>query len=117
MSERLLEQKVRQLFSGEVGAEVLRILERYRGPERVRVQLAVLKCAGNDSEQVRARIEQATQDYRDILASAEYPRQMSIPASEFAAMPPREKRALLQADRDEYRSWLDGGSDDDDEPS
>lgn len=113
MNARLLEQKVEQLFSGAVAAEVRQILEQYSGPERVRVQLAVLKYAGGALEKVRQGVEQAARDYRDILAWAEYPRQMAISASELAAMPPAAKKALRKADRDEYRSWLGEGSPDD----
>lgn len=113
MNARLLRNKVMQLFSGELAAEVMQILARYGGPERVRVQLGVLKCAGGDLEKVRQGVQLATQDYRDIIACAEYPRRMAISGREFAAMTPRAKRALLKADRDEYQSWLDGDSHDD----
>jgi hypothetical protein len=109
MSERMLKQKVKQLFPDEMAEEVFRILDGYSGPERERVQLAVLKCAGTDHEKVREGIELASQDYRDILAFTEYPRQMAIPPNSFLAMSPGEKQVLLQADRDEYHSWLEGG--------
>ncbi len=116
MNARRLEQKVRALFAGEVVAEVLQALEGYDGPERVRVQLGVLRCAGGDLERVRQFVASARLDYRDVLAFAEYPRQMALSASEFAALPPRARRALLGADRDAYEAWL-AGEPPDDEPA
>ena len=52
MSDPLLAKKVGQLFPDD-RAEVLRLLEQYQGPDRVRVQLAVLKQAGGDSGDIQ----------------------------------------------------------------
>ena len=115
MSDPLLAKKVGQLFPDD-RAEVLRLLEQYQGPDRVRVQLALLKQAGGDLERLRVGLEMAGRDYRDILGLAEFPRQMAISASELAALDPKARRAMLEADHGEYQSWLEAGSRDDDEP-
>lgn len=116
MSDPLLARKVGQLFPDD-RAEVLRWLEQYNGPERVRVQLAVLKQAGGNLEGLQAGLEMAERDYRDILGLAEFPRQMAISASEFAALDPEARRAMADADHSEYQSWLEAGSRGDDELS
>jgi hypothetical protein len=52
---------------------VLTALERYSGPERQRVQLAILVLASRDVEALEQLIDDANLDYRDVLYWAEYP--------------------------------------------
>lgn len=70
--------------------------------EPARVRLAILKLAGADAEKVAYYLGQARQDYRDVLAWAEYPREMREPPGGGPAI---EK--LRRADREEYERWLD----------
>ena len=84
------------------------VLERY-GTEKYesetdRVRLAVLKLSGDrpDLKDLSRLVQSAKEDYRDIIAWAEYPRQIkhgSVKDSE-------ERRRLAEADRDEYQTWL-----------
>jgi len=69
-----------------------------------RVRLAVLKLAGPDLDKLRQFVDSACTDYRDVLAYAEYPEQMS--------RPPRDANAgVLQRDRQQYEDWLNGDDD------
>jgi len=71
--------------------------------EPARVRLAVLKISGGDLELLRSNVATAKQDYRDILAYAEYPRQMGQDSWKLS---PAQNRALVAADRREYEGWL-----------
>ena len=71
--------------------------------EPARVRLAVLKISGGDPELIQRNIATAKQDYRDILAYAEYPRQMGQDSWKLST---DQNRALVVADRQEYEAWL-----------
>ena len=53
--------------------EAVRLLARYQGRERPRVQLAILALAEGDMDDVRKLVQVAREDYRDVLYWAEYP--------------------------------------------
>lgn len=76
--------------------------EKYeKEPDRVR--LAILKLSGSDLEQIKRTTNIAKQDYRDVLAWAEYPRQSKI----IQRLPEGpEKQKIVKADRAEYEEWL-----------
>jgi len=74
-----VERVVRGDFPPDRVPEVLAILNEY-GTERWhhepdRVRLAALKIAAGRLEELRIQIKNAKTDYRDVLASAEYPPQ------------------------------------------
>lgn len=79
--------------------EALEALSAYTGPEIVRVQLGMLKNSNEDIKKLRDQSELARLDYRDVLAWAEYPRQMSVP-------PGQATTEMIRADRDNYEEWL-----------
>lgn len=105
--EKTLSRKIESLFQdAQEKAEVRRILETYGiedyEKETSRVKLAILKLAGPDQNKIRKYTLMAKQDYRDVIAWAEYPRQskkLSIPDSQ-------KKKKIIQADREEYKTWL-----------
>jgi hypothetical protein len=73
--------------------------------EKVRVQLAILKLAAGRLDQLRSHLEMAKQDYRDVLAYAEYPQYMrAVPPSEKIESPRREQ--IIGQDWTEYQEWL-----------
>lgn len=94
-------------FSPGDRAEALRLLAGYgteswhREPDRVR--LAILKLSGGRLDRLRAHLETAKKDYRDVIASAEYPAYMDT-IQPSAAGSPAAQRAIL-ADREQYASW------------
>lgn len=63
----------------------------------------MLKISGGDLNLIRKNIATAKQDNRDILAYAEYPRQMGQDSWKLS---PVQNRALVAADLKEYEEWL-----------
>jgi len=102
-----LSRKLSSLFKDEnLRKDVVELLENYgkgnHEQEVPRVRLAVLKLANTDINEIRKYVGKAKQDYRDILAWAEYPRQ-----SKKWSMPDgSKKKTLIEADRVEYEEWL-----------
>ena len=104
-----VERVVRRDFPAERVAEVLGILNEYGTEswqrELDRVRLAALKLAAGDIEQLRRRVDTARQDYRDVLAYAEYPGYMSrVPGP--GTRPPDEVQRIIDADWKQYQEWL-----------
>jgi len=90
-------------------AVLLAVLDEYGGEswhrERERVQMAILKLAGGDGERLRHYVKSAWEDYRDVLAWAEYPgyaREVPGPG----ALPPEETQRIIAADWAQYQAWL-----------
>jgi hypothetical protein len=68
-------------FSGAAQANVLALLRQYKGPETPRVHRALLVLCGGQVRKLKAMIDTANADYRDVLYFAEYPFD-STPGSE-----------------------------------
>jgi hypothetical protein len=73
--------------------------------ERERVQLAILKLSGGDVEKLREQVRIAKEDYRDVLAYAEYPLEME---SDTEKMSPGKVEKIRRKDRKQYLEWLKG---------
>ena len=104
----LLRAKIAQVFPDRDAAEILAVLDRYgtepHEPEPDRVQLAILKlCDEEGHDDPMHYVEAAKQDFRDVLAWAEYPNQMRRPAT----IAPKERAKLMRRDEAQYRAWLD----------
>lgn len=103
--KRLVVAKIAQIFTQAERVEVLRLLAQYgQEPyerERERVHLAILKLCGGDKSQLQGLVEAAKVDYRDVLAWAEYPRQIRSGSASSAAF-----GEIIKADRKEYLDWL-----------
>ena len=104
----LLQTKLLKLFPDPEKRNAAEAALRQYGTESyenepTRVRLAVLKISGGDLDLIRKNIATAKQDYRDILAYAEYPRQMGQDSWKLS---PAQNRALVAADRQEYEEWL-----------
>ncbi len=72
--------------------------------EPVRVWLAVLKLADGRLDRLRRAIDQADEDYRDVLSAAEYPlyaRRVSPTAGTSPAID-----AIAEEDTRRYSEWL-----------
>jgi hypothetical protein len=103
----LLERKLEVMFPDDfTRRRVRKILQDYgremheREPERVR--LAILKLAGAELRSVEKYTGYAREDYRNILAWAEYPRQ----AQQWVMPDAVEKQKMIEADLAEYENWL-----------
>jgi hypothetical protein len=104
----ILQSKLRKLFPNPYRRSAAEATLRRYGTESyenepTRVRLAVLKISGGDLDLIRKNIATAKQDYRDILAYAEYPRQMG---QDSWKLPPAQNGALVAADLKEYEEWL-----------
>jgi len=73
-----------------------------------RVRLAVLKLAGGDLQALRREIDVAKSDYRDVLASAEYPEYLQK-VSPSGGLAEEERERIIRADWTQYQSWLNRG--------
>lgn len=101
-----VERIVGRDFAPEQFAPVMDILNEYGSKnwhcECPRVQLAVLKLASGKIEDLRRYIEAAKSDYRDVLASAEYPAYFQH--GTFASEAEREN--IIETDWHQYEAWL-----------
>ena len=105
----ILEAKLAKMFpDAAVRVQIENELNRYGlekyERERTRVQLAILKVAGISFEQIKKWTDIAKQDYRDVLASAEYPNQLTAPTWRFTAP---ERKAIEDKDAEQYRRWIE----------
>ena len=69
-----------------------------------RVRMAALRLAEGNIERLRHFVECANEDYRDVLAWAEYPNAMRGPAG--SAPNSDERIKANQADWRQYHDWL-----------
>jgi hypothetical protein len=107
-------RKVRDSFPECEHASVLRLLDTYPGdtPEgRARVQLAIVKLAKGDVADLAGWVDVARRDFRDVLASAEYPRQVKLAFVDLDRLSAADRARIVADDRAEYFAWLnpDGG--------
>ena len=71
--------------------------------EPTRVRLAALKLADGDVGRLTAELENAKNDYRDILGSAEYPSYMDHYDKDVTDF---EKQQIIESDWRQYQTWL-----------
>jgi hypothetical protein len=105
-----VERVVRRDFTTEQFAVVMAMLNEYGSErwhhEQPRVRLAALKQANGSVEALRACVNAAKADYRDVLSWAEYPaysRNVSgvrIPTTE------KERQQIIADDWAQYEMWL-----------
>ena len=103
----LLECKLEVMFPEDfTRRRVRKILQDYgsgmQEREHDRVRLAILKLAGAELRSVEEYTGYAREDYRTILAWAEYPRQ----AQQWVMPEADEKQKMVEADLAEYEEWL-----------
>lgn len=103
-----VERVVRRDFPSGQYEDVMSVLAEYgetwhREPDRV--QLAVLKLAAGKLDALRQNIKIAKEDYRDVLAGAEYPAYMEKTSSD-PGLSPAERRKIMDEDWRQYESWL-----------
>lgn len=102
-----VERIARRDFPPGVVSEVLAILREYGTEdwegEPVRVRLAVLRLAAGDLEHLRYEMDRAKRDYRDVLASAEYPGYAQCKVKELS---PEDRKRIIDTDWRQYQQWL-----------
>jgi hypothetical protein len=101
--EKLL-AKIRQAFPDADPADIRRQLDEYTGPERPRVQLAIVKLSDEDGrDSPKHYVDAALTDYRDVLAWAEYPQQLR---PDWFTLSVTDRAKITKADRQQYVRWL-----------
>jgi hypothetical protein len=73
--------------------------------EPARVRLAILKLAQGNLKSLRAALKTANEDFRDVLAYAEYPAYLQDVNPSDAD--PAKRRRAIDADWQQYRGWLE----------
>jgi hypothetical protein len=94
----------KQCFPNEDQGKIMGILDLYHGPEKERVQIAILKLSGGDLESLREHVEIAKSDFRDVLAYAEYPEEMIKDTWKMSDK--EEVKRIRERDRQQYIDWL-----------
>lgn len=101
-----LELKLATVFTSEkdrnAARDLLSTLSKVN--ESDRVAMACLKLSGCDLPRLEQIVSGAITDYRDILAWAEYTRQMGLGPS----APPADQARARREDMEEYSRWLKG---------
>ncbi len=105
---------IRRDFPEENPSELLAALSRYGTEkyhsEKHRVHAAILKLSNGNRERVDHFVQNAMNDFRDILMPAELPDysnlMFGLGPREFAKRPIEEIKAIAQNDRDQYIKWL-----------
>lgn len=106
---RDLERKLTELFPNDGLRNAARAaLSRYGRQnwhaEIDRVRLAILKLAGGDLTAIDKGVDAADVDYRDTLASAEYPA-YSLLRPGIDPLEP-EAQSAIESDRRQYLEWI-----------
>lgn len=105
-----VERIARRGFSDEQFSSVITLLKEYGTEawhrECPRVQLAALKLADGSLEKLRAQIETAKRDYRDVVAVAEFPAYCKVGFSRIRKLPVDERLRIIKADWSQYDEWL-----------
>ncbi len=112
-SRAIVRKKVQEYWPDDVD-ETMAILDRFGDSAsanvgRARVQLAVLKLANGSCRAPQDYVDLAIQDYRDVLASAEYPREMNASHLARTDLSPQQQKQLetiRKLDRQQYLTWL-----------
>jgi hypothetical protein len=105
-------EKIAQYWPDVDPQEVMNVLDKYgvesheRG--RARVQLAILKLSEGERERLKELVGIAKRDFRDVLAYAEYPEEMSIGFIGVSQLSSIEVKELRKRDKEQYLNWLDG---------
>jgi hypothetical protein len=105
----LVLEKIKQCFPSEDPQEIIAILDEYgtepHERERERVQIAVLKLSVENMDHLHEHVAMAKRDYRDILAYAEYPEEMSN--STWKIGDQETVNNIRKRDRQQYLRWLE----------
>lgn len=112
-SRVIVRKKVQQYWPDDVD-HMMAILDRFGGSSRAkvgraRVQLALLKLANGSCHALQNYIDLAIRDYRDVLAWAEYPRQLKachLARKDLSPQQQKELETIRKLDREQYLTWL-----------
>lgn len=103
---------IRREFQQHDVDRILGILDNYGSEEwqrrggTDRVLLAILKLSSGDVDRLRDLVKTACNDFRDVIAPAEYPRFWAIGLVAADKMDYEEKKRLIEDDWQQYQEWL-----------
>jgi hypothetical protein len=104
MTPAKLQAKIRQVFPDADPADIKRQLDEYTGPDKLRVQLAIVKLSDEDRrDSPRHYLDTALLDYRDVLTWAESPQQLR---PDWFTLSVTERAKVTKSDRQQYVRWL-----------
>lgn len=107
LTPELVHRLVDRLFASGERTTALALLECYGAApherEVIRVRVAVLKLSEGRLTELERLIARARQDYRDVLAWAEYPAELVQP---IWRLPDSDVAQVRAADRAQYVAWL-----------
>jgi hypothetical protein len=108
VTEDDVERVARRDFGDAQLVHVLAALDehdrQWDGAPSARIRLAILKVAAGDRSRLRESVQDAIEDYRDVLAAAEYPRYSREIG--FDDAPDALRRKVIYADWAQYCMWL-----------
>jgi hypothetical protein len=112
-SRAIVRKKIQQYWPKDMD-HMMAILDRFGDSStakvgRARVQLAVLKLANGSLLALKDYVDLAIQDYRGVLASAEYPRQLMashLATKDLSPQQQKELEIVRKLDREQYLTWL-----------
>ena len=104
-TRQLVVKKVEQMFHPNNIDEVKNILDLYSGPESERVHLALLKLSDGRLDKLRLDLRAAQTDYRDVVAPAEYPKELQQ-YGKISNMTPQKAQSIRDEDKRQYLEWL-----------
>ena len=107
-AQEVLKTKLEAMFPDETSRrEIVSLLNQY-GTETCekeisRVQLGILKLSGTSAEAIKMWVGVGKNDYRDVLAAAEYPNELNAPTWK---MKETESAKIRDSDRRQYEAWI-----------
>jgi hypothetical protein len=106
-TRELVMKKVKDVFPKGDASKIMSILDQYGAEsyerERERVQIAILKISEDDMKELEEGVKAAKEDYRDVLAWAEFPLEMK---SEALMKDADKAKEIREKDRKQYLEWL-----------
>jgi hypothetical protein len=97
-------EDIGRLIARDYAAAVDDVTQRLDGLDH-RLQAAVLKLGGGDQAELARYASWADDDYRDVLAMAEYPEYLARVTPDTA---PFERQEVIERDWAQYQEWFEG---------
>ena len=107
LSDEDIDRIIERDFAEADRDEVSELLSRFESEEQnrgtVRIRIALLKLVNGNLKKLREQITTGKCDYRDLMASAEYPRYMDHYHSGMSEV---DEQKIIESDWKQYQEWL-----------
>lgn len=101
-SRNKVNSKILKCFPNVKLETITNNLDSYKSTKPERVHLAILKLCNNDIEKLKELVTTANNDFRDVIAWAEYPEESKNPFS----YNNEELEEIRERDLQQYLQWL-----------